>query len=187
MPDARRFARLSAHPSEGHGTFGLPEDGMCLSAYLLVHPARAPGEVLLGRASPDGPWGPVACFDAERLRNLGDRWLLPATQLLLFEGPDEAAHRIAEEMLGLRDLAVGAPTVYSEAYARPTGRRDPHWDLQFVYTIPWPDGRPAPSPGPLWRELRFVPVHETPAAAFGRGHGDVLALTGRPPRPVARP
>ena len=184
MAEARRFARLSARPSERRGTFALPEDGMCLSAYLVVHRVRSPGEVLLGRARPDGPWERVACLDAERLRTLGDRWVLPATQLLLFEGPDQAARRIAEEMLGDPDLAVGSPAVYSEAYPRPLGRRDPHWDLHFVYTIPWPDGRPIPSVGALWRELRFVPVGETPADAFGRGHGDVLALTGRPPHPA---
>jgi ADP-ribose pyrophosphatase YjhB (NUDIX family) len=187
MPDERRFARLSVQPSEARGTFSIPDDGMCLSTFLVVHPPGAPGQVLLGRVRPEGPWNRVACMNAEGLARVGDRWLLPATQLLLFEGPDEAARRIAQEMIGRQDLPFGSPAVYSEAYPRPLGRDDRHWDLHFVYTVPWPDGRSPPSPNPLWRELRFVDVGQTPADAFGRGHGDVLALTGRVPRSVPPP
>lgn len=173
----RRFARLSAHPTDRLGTFGLPGDGMCLSAYLLVRPAPGSPQVLAGRADPSGPWGAAACLGADRLRSLGDRWILPATQLLFFEGPDGAARRIARELVGRTDLELLGPRVYNEAYERGPDRPDPHWDLQFVYDGLWP-GDERPSRGRLWRELRFVDVGATGPAEFGRGHADVLALAG---------
>jgi len=181
MAEGRRFARLRAEA--GAGFAGLPSDGMCLSAYLVLRSPTAPREVLVGRVNPSGPWWEVAALDEKRVAGLGDRWVLPATQLLLFEGPQQAALRIASEMLGRPTLNVGLPRVFSEAYVRGSASPDPHWDLQFVFSAPWPGGPLEPSRGQLWSELRFVDVERTPAAAFGRGHGDVLALVGLPPRP----
>jgi len=185
MTDERRFARLASDPAGGPGTIGLPNDGMCLSVYLLLHPPRKPRQVLLGRLDPGGPWIRAAALGPERVARIGDRWVLPATQLLLFEGPDEAARRIATELLGRPDLRLAGPRVFSEAYARPGGPSDPHWDLQFVYDGEWPAGSPPPERGNLWRELQFVDVARTPTGAFGRAHGDVLALAGLPPRSEA--
>jgi ADP-ribose pyrophosphatase YjhB (NUDIX family) len=181
MVDQQRFARLSSRADEGRGRFAVPDDGMCLSAYVVLHPSRVPRQALLGRMDPEGPWERVACLDPERVRAIGDRWVLPATQLRFFEGPDEAAARIAADLLGRRDLKLGAPKVFSETYARPTGAADPHWDLQFVYSAPWPQGATLPAPGALWRELKFVDVATTRPEAFGRGHGDILALIGLEP------
>lgn len=180
MAEPRRFARLRSEPAAGYAT--LPDDGMCLSAYLVLRSPSEVGHVLLGKADPAGPWWEVAALDAARLTGIGDRWMLPATQLLLLEGPEEAGHRIATEMLGRPDLVLGYPRIYSEAYSRSAGPRDPHWDLQFVFSAVWPSGSVAASKGKLWKELRFVDVGATPADAFGRGHADVLALAGIPPR-----
>jgi hypothetical protein len=180
----RRFARLSARPTGRLGTFGIPEDGMCLSVYLLVRPTPSSRQVLAGRVDPTGPWASAACLDAERLRSVADRWILPATQLVFFEGPDEAAQRIAHVLLGCDDLRPEGPRVFNEVYGRGPERPDPHWDLQFVYAAVWPSGEP-PSRGRLWQELRFLDVEGTESREFGRGHGDVLALAGFPPRPSA--
>ncbi len=182
MTEGRRFARFGAAPSAD--VVGLPDDGMCLSAYLVVRPADRPQEVLLGQLEPSGPWETAAAIDAARAKRIGERWVLPATQLLFFEGPQEAARRIARELLGRDDLPLGAPQVFSEAYRREPAPRDPHWDLHFVYVTDWPGGAPPPSRGRLWKELAFLNVGATPAAAFGRGHGDVLALLGLPPKPA---
>jgi len=179
VPEARKFARLRAEP--GAGDVEVPGDGMCLSTFLVLRSPTAPREVLVGRIDPSGPWWEVAGLDSARVTRIGDRWILPATQLLLFEGPQEAAARIASEMLGKPTMNVGLPRVFSEAYPRGSTPGDPHWDLHFVFSASWPGGALEAARGKLWKELRFVDVERTPAASFGRGHGDVLALVGLPP------
>jgi len=186
MAEPRRFARLRRQPTPG--TTEVPDDGMCLSAFLLVHPADDPRKVLLGRPAPDGPWEEAAGLDTVRLAGIGDRWVLPASQLLLFEGPAEAAERLARELLGRPDLRPGAPRIFSEAYSRPatardrgTNTQDPHWDLHFVFPTTWPGGSLDDSRGRLWRELRFLDMGATASTSIGRGHGDVLALAGVAP------
>jgi ADP-ribose pyrophosphatase YjhB (NUDIX family) len=133
--------------------------------------------------NPDGPWGEVAALDGDRLLALAGRWILPACQLLFFESPEEAARRIATEQLRRADVKIPAPQVFSESYARGSGRTgDPHWDLHFIFKTDWPGGDLSDSLGTLWSELAFVPVKTTPLSAFGRGHGDILSLAGIPPR-----
>lgn len=154
---------------------------MCLSAYLVLRPPHAPHEVLLGRMDPAGPWFEVAAVDPPRAKGIGDRWVLPATQLLLGEAPDQAARRLGRELLGRDDLSLGSARVFSEAYLRGNGSADPHWDLHFVYLGRWAGAPPDASFGRLWKELRFVDLTSTSASAFGRGHADVLALAGLAP------
>lgn len=179
----RRFARLRRDPPPGRGgLFDLPDDGLCLSAFLVVQPSGRPHEVLAGRPAADPAWTEIGSLEGERLRSMADRWMLPASQLLFFESPEEAARRIAAEQLRRPDLSLPAPRIFSEAYSRPGGpAHDPHWDLHFVFRAEWPGGELAASRGSLWRELAFVDVTRTSATAFGRGHGDVLALAGLPP------
>jgi len=121
-------------------------------------------------------------MDAERARAIGDRWVLPASQLAFFESPSDAARRIAREMLGWREPPLGEPQVFSEAYPRDSGSQDPHWDLHFLFRTVWPGTSLTAARGRLWKELRFVRPVELSSAEFGRGHGDVLALAGLPPR-----
>lgn len=180
---ARRFARLSPTPSGPPETVGLPDDGMCLSAFLVLHPPESPRSVLLGRVDPSGPWPEAGGMDRARLERVGDRWLLPATQLLVFESPEEAGARIARELLGRSDLAMSAPRVFSEAYRRRSTSQDPHWDLHFVFDAGWGSAPLDAARGRLWKELRFVDPGALEADALGRGHEDVLALAGFPARP----
>jgi hypothetical protein len=183
---ARRFARLArAPPADRFGLFPLPDDGFCLSTFLVLHAPRRRGEILLGRVNPKGPWAEVGALDDDRLRALSDRWILPASQLLFFESPEESARRIATEQLRRDDIKLPAPLVFSESYVRGRGTSaDPHWDLHFVFKSEWPGGDLSESLGSLWSELAFVPVKSTPTTAFGRAHGDILALAGTAPRPA---
>ena len=174
----RRFARLRPGadlPSPGYE--GVPSDGLCLNVFLVFRPADAPGRVLLGKVDPSGPWEALASLGPDRISRLVDRWLLPASQLLFFESPDEAAARVAKEQLELELADLPSPRVFSETYPRPGSEgKDPHWDLQFVYDLVWPGGRPLrASP---WKELALVEVARTPRAQIGRGHADVLELVG---------
>jgi hypothetical protein len=175
---ARRFARLrpgSDLPSPGYE--GVPSDGLCLNVFLVFRPANAPGTVLLGQIDPSGPWNDLAALTPDRVERLADQWLLPASQLLLLESPDAAAARIAHEQLEMELAELPAPRVFSETYERPGAKgKDPHWDLQFVYDLVWPDER-APHAS-AWKELALVDVARTPRAQFGRGHADVLELVG---------
>jgi hypothetical protein len=155
----------------------LPDDGMCLNCFLVVRSRDRPAEVLLGQIEPAAPWGDVGGLDDHRVTRIGDRWMLPASQLLLLEPPDEAARRLARELLGRPLETLPAPRVFSETYARPgSTAHDPHWDLHYVYEFEWPG--PPPAKGRMWRELDYRPVRAMPPEQFARGHHDVLALVG---------
>jgi 8-oxo-dGTP pyrophosphatase MutT (NUDIX family) len=174
---ARRFARLRAHPlPTDPGFSAVPSDGMCLNAFLILRAPDDPGRVLLGKIAPGPHWADAGGLDAERAARVGDRWMLPSCQLLLFESPDDAARRIAREQLGI-ELGPGpAPQVFSESYGRPGSvEADPHWDLHFLFSRIGP-ARPPRSP--LWKELAYLAASETSRTSLGRGHGDILTLAG---------
>jgi len=114
-----------------------------------VRPPGRPREVLCGRVDPGGRWGAAGARDPERLRSLGERGILPAWQPLPFEGPREAAGRVAREQLGRDDLPLEPPRVDSEAYRRSPPTRDPHWDLHVVFAASWPGGAVEASRGRL--------------------------------------
>jgi ADP-ribose pyrophosphatase YjhB (NUDIX family) len=177
----RRFARLTRGPAPlSHGQALVPSDGMCLNAFLVLTDPADPKRVLLGRIAPDPRWEELGGLDPGRVARIGAGWMLPASQLLLFEAPGDAARRLARELLDL-DLRISTPPqVFSDPYRRASSESDdPHWDLHFVYVSAGPARPPT---HPLWRELRYVDVGNTPRAEFARGHGDVLELAGLPPR-----
>lgn len=178
----RRFARFrAAPPLADTGFSAVPSDGMCLSVFLVLRAPEDPGRVLLGRLSPDPQWAEVGALDTERAARIGDRWMLPSRQLLLFESPDEAARRVGEEQLGIDLGPLDGPEVFSETYSRSgSTETDPHWDLHFIYSLPGPPQAPR---SPLWKELSYVPVAATPRTALARNHGDILELAGLTPAP----
>ena len=170
----RRFSRLRDDSGDPASYSPLPDDGMCLSAYLLLSPEGDPSRVLLGRPDPSGPWAAIGAMGRRRVEAI-DAWMLPSCHLMLFEGPREAAGRIAREQLGLERVALHGPEVFSEAYHRGGARRDPHWDLQFLFrgTL-----GPTPPSAPAWTELAFIDARALPETAFARGQGDILRLAG---------
>lgn len=177
---ARRFARLRAGlPPFAPGFFAVPSDGLCLSVFLVLRKPDDPGQVLLGRVALDSRWEEVGGLDRPRLERVGDRWMLPSSQLILLESPAEAARRVGGEQLGIELDPIPRPQVFSETYPRrgPQGA-DPHWDLHFIFDLPGP---PAPPRSDLWNDLTYQTVASIPAVAFGRDHGDILALVGLRP------
>ena len=158
----------------------IPEDGMCLSSFLLVSPLGRPNEVLVGRMNPEAPWDHLGGLGPDRVEVHRRGWMLPSSQLLLGEGPEEAARRIRTEQLGGLPVSFEPVRIASEVY---TPRRFPgnryHWDLQFLYrgttaTLEAPRH-------PAWSELAFVDVPATPARDFARAHDEVLELLGLHP------
>jgi len=173
----RRFARLRRGAGPDHpGTVDLPDDGLCLSAFLVVRPEGRGGEVLMGRLNPAADWATIGGLDPGRISRIARRWMLPSSHLLFFESPNEAADRIAREQLGVQLPGLTGPRTFSETEDRPGPDRDPHWDLHFVFEARWPSARFPPSP--TFAELAFVDVGRTPRAEIARGQADVLALVG---------
>ena len=155
----------------------MPAEGLCLSAFLIVRDRTDPTKVLLGKMDPAGPWEELAAVDAERMERLRNSWVLPASQLLRYESPREAAARLASELLDLPSLEIKGPRVESEAYARgPDRGPEKHWDVHFLFEATLSEGDLRPNP--IWSELRFLRVSEVPRALIGRGHADILAFYG---------
>lgn len=179
MSEARRFCRFRNDGDPARGTIPLPNDGFCLSAFVLLHPDGDPDRVLAGRVRATGDWERVGGIDASRLRRIGADWMLPASHLLLFESPSEAARRISVEQLGGELRGLTGPLVVSDAYSREDGSSlDPHWDFHFIF-----EGsvRSVPSPPDgLWDRLEFVEAGSPPASGFARGHADIVEFARRP-------
>jgi ADP-ribose pyrophosphatase YjhB (NUDIX family) len=174
-PDPRVFARWRREPDPGPGFAQIPEDGACLSAFLLVPAPHDPRKVLLGQVDPSADWGRMAALEGDRLAKAAGRWMLPSSHLMEYEGPSAAARRIADEQLGIRDLAVPEPHVVSDSYGRP-GAPGSHWDLDFLFRAAWPEG--VPVAGSAWKRLEFVDPGPVPRSAFARSHDDILRFAG---------
>ena len=173
----RRFARLAHDADVAHGTYPLPEDGLCLSAFLLLSPPGDPTRILAGRLDPRAPWDVIGALDPRRIQLNSEGWMLPSCHLMYFESPGDAAHRILKEQLGLESLPLGGLQVFSEAYPpRRHPGRELHWDLGFLYRGEvTPNWKPA---HPAWTELRFVDPSTTRRNEFTRSHEEVLELAG---------
>ena len=178
----RRYARFHRAPLAEHpGAAEVPDNGMCLSVFLVLEAPQRPGSVLAGRVDPDGPWWQIGAIDPGRISRIGERWMLPSCQLVVFESPSEAARRILKEQLGSDLIPLDGPFVFSDPSARPSSPgRDPHWDMHFVFRGTWSSGT-----GPrtsVWKQLEFVDVARTARGDFARDQGDVLELVGLRPK-----
>lgn len=177
--EERRFTRFRPTAEPERMVFTVPEDGMCLSTFLLLHPRSDPHRVLVGRLDPNASWGHLGALDARRAAHCSKGWMLPSSQLVQYETPEASAHRIAREQLGVELATLPAPILMSDSEHRagaPAGDR--HWDIGFVYRL---EGPATPPAHPAWSELRYLEVGKTPRGDFVRAQGDVLELAGVPP------
>jgi len=148
----------------------IPEGGFCLSAFLVISNSRNPNEVLLGHINPSAAWEHIGALDPPRVELYKDKWVLPASHLILGESPRGAAQRILAEQLELPDQKLEGPLIFSEVY----GERN-HWDLEFVF-----NGKGGPvKQTSAWRELRFLDARKLMKEDFGRLHEDILANVGK--------
>ena len=178
----RRFTRLRRGPvSEGSGAAEVPDNGMCLSVFVVLESPDRPGAVLMGHIDPSADWWEVGALDPKRAGTVGERWMLPSCQLLFFESPGDAARRVLRDQLVSGPVPLEGPFVFSDPSARPgSPGLDPHWDMHFVYRGKW--GSPVPPHAPAWKRLEFVEVARTRRAEIARDQGDVLELVGLRPR-----
>ncbi|MGA7860272.1 MAG: hypothetical protein WCB19_00240 [Thermoplasmata archaeon] len=179
MADDRKFARFRPQADAERMVFAVPEDGLCLSTFLVLRSRGYPDRVLLGHLNPDARWAHIGALDARRAALWSKGWMLPSSQLVYYESPDQSARRIAREQLGLELTELPPPLLMSDSERRPgAAEGDLHWDIGFAYLL---DGYPeGPPRHPAWTELRFVEVSKTPAREFVRSQDDVLRLAGMP-------
>ncbi len=177
----KRFARLRRGPvEEGSGASEVPDNGLCLSVFLVLESPTRRGAVLAGKVNPTAPWWEIGAVDPRRLAAIGDRWMLPSRQLQLFESPQDAAHRILQEQLGSGPLELEGPFVFSDPSERAGGPgTDPHWDIHLVFRGRWPS--PTAPRFSAWNDLQFLEVARTRRVDFARNQGDVLELVGLRP------
>src|SRR5437879_12828169 len=123
MTTDRRFCRFNKSASTAaFSVTEIPQDGLCLSAFLIVTEAGRPTNVLMGHMNREAPWDHIGALDPKRVEEHSRGWMLPSSHLIFQESPDDAARRIAREQLEWPDLSLSEPKVMSEAY-RP--RRSP--------------------------------------------------------------
>jgi ADP-ribose pyrophosphatase YjhB (NUDIX family) len=178
---SRRFARFRPTEGEAGGrrVWAVPRAGLCLSVFVLVGDPKNPNLVVLGRPSPSAPWAELGNLEPASLEALHEHWVLPACHLIEFENPRAAAERIVREQLGLEHLELRGPEVYSEAYpSAASPENGNHWDLDFLFRADWPHGHELRSPA--FKELRLIDSRTIGATNLGRGHGDILILSGYP-------
>jgi ADP-ribose pyrophosphatase YjhB (NUDIX family) len=173
----RRFCRLAQGRSRFEGYWELPDDGFCLSSFVLLSPKSGRERVLLGHLDPNAPWGEIGALDPKRIHLNATGWMLPSSHLLHFESPEQAAQRVLAEQLGLEEVALEAPMIFSEKYrpARHPERGD-HWDLEFLFR-----GRLASDAEVrhrAWKELRWLDPATTPRKEFTRSHDEILENAG---------
>jgi hypothetical protein len=176
MTTSRQFCRFT-RGSAPYSIHEIPKDGFCLSTFLIVNPGTSPHQVLVGRMDPKAHWDHLGGLGPDRVEAHRHGWLLPASQLILGESPDESAYRILSEMLpGLR-AELRPPLVDSEVYqARRYPEATHHWDLRFIYRGVAPDAT-LPTRGP-WTELRWLDLRTARPQEFARSHEDVLMRLG---------
>jgi len=178
MTTDRRFSRFSKSPATAaFSVTEIPDDGVCLSAFVIVTEAHDSRKVLMGHMSPKAAWDHIGALDPSRVEAHSHGWMLPSSHLIFRESPDDAARRIAREQLELPDLALSGPTVVSEVY---TPKRFPgtahHWDLEFLFRgqlAAAEVGHPA-----AWKELAFVDLRRTSKSEIARSHEDVIESAG---------
>jgi ADP-ribose pyrophosphatase YjhB (NUDIX family) len=177
LAEERKFARFRPKAEPDRFVFTVPEDGLCISTFLVIRPRGHPEQALLGRINPEGPWAHIGGLDASRAKQWSVGWMLPSSQLVYYESPEESARRIAREQLGIELAKLPVPLLMSDSDQRPRAAPgDLHWDMGFVYVI---DDHSGPPPRlSAWTDLRFVDVSQTRRQDYVRSHQDVLALAG---------
>ena len=177
MAEERRFTRFRPVADADRMVFTVPDDGLCLSTFLVLRPRGHPDRVLLGHLNPEALWEHIGAVDPRRAALWSKGWMLPSSQLIYYESPDQSARRIAREQLDLELPELSSPILMSDSEQRPTAAPGHlHWDIGYVYLL---DGFPEQPPRhPAWTELRFVAVSQTPKREFVRSQDDVLRLAG---------
>jgi len=163
MPQ-RRFARYG--PTDGH-----PPGGACISSFVIV---RKRDSYLMGMVTNPELWADNFNLNTTKPGGWADKWRLPATYLKLGEHPEDAANRVMEDQLGLRNYELSLAQVQSHAGDSAAFKGETHWDLCYVYVGLYPMVREELSPTKFFSEISFKNLDEVAAEELGSGHGAIL-------------
>lgn len=180
MTTDRKFAAFSKQSRDGLGITDIPEDGFCISVFLIVRDADNPRRVLMGHLDPGAPWDHIGALTKDRVQAHSKGWMIPSSHLIYGESPADAVARVAREQLDLeipprsRDLGF---RVYSEVYSpRRFPERKAHWDLELVYEVALkPDLVLTNKPPAAWSSLSFIDLDHYDKNEIARSHEDILA------------
>jgi ADP-ribose pyrophosphatase YjhB (NUDIX family) len=153
------------------GFYEVPPNGMCISAFLFVTSGE---KILLGKYADSEEWERLAGLEPERRRAHGKGWTIPASQLKFGEEPRAAGKRIAEDILGLRGLAIRELPPESDSY---TPARFPelgdHYDIWFLHEAESSEATEVKKPA-WYAHLAFLDPRTLDAEDYSRSHKDVV-------------
>lgn len=131
----------------------------------------------MGHLNPAAPWDEIGALDADRAQIHSRGWMLPSSHLMLFESPQEAAHRILKEQLGIAQLELSEAKVVSEVGTpKKFSSLAKHWDFEFIFRGKMTGG--SVPKHEAWSELRFVDLSRTNRQEIARSHHEVLETAG---------
>jgi hypothetical protein len=175
LATTRTFCRFAKGDGNTLGVREIPNDGFCISAFLVISDSKNPRSVLLGKVDPAGPWDHLGAMFPDLVNTASKGWMLPSSHIILFESPHDASRRILSEQLGLQNLELAEPKIFSDVYDQ-KGRKN-HWDLQMVYRGTAASDIALKREG-VWTELKFVNLDSITTNDLVRTNGDILANVG---------
>src|SRR5437667_7996348 len=96
MTTDRRFSRFSKSPATAaFSVTEIPDDGVCLSAFVIVTEALDSRKVLMGHMSPKAAWDHIGALDPSRVEAHSHGWVLRSSHLIFPEWPDDPAAPMA--------------------------------------------------------------------------------------------
>ncbi len=154
-------------------TENVPPGSVCLSSFVAVTDGR--GGILVGRMDRLDIW--LERFFVNPSNGPGflasGKLLLPASHLLWYESPLDAAERILKEIALIDDVPKEQlKLVDAQSHLRPSPKNSsvPHWDICIVYKV---DSYHGKLNEPEWFKDFGFKFNLKPDD-FTRGHGDVL-------------
>jgi ADP-ribose pyrophosphatase YjhB (NUDIX family) len=159
----------------------VPAGSVCLSTFVVARNGKG---ILAGRMDKLDIW--LARFFMSEKGGpsylASGKFLLPASHIMWYESPLDAAVRILEEQTLLSVPKERFKLADVQSHLRPVPSNPsgpPHWDICFVYTTDLPDSEAKKLQQPEWfKDLGFKPESELGVEDFTRGHGDILEEAG---------
>jgi len=159
----------------------VPPGGVCLSSFVMVESGDA---LLVGKMVKPEIWTERFFVGEQWARGYVEsgKYVLPASHLVWYESPLDAALRVLNEqvLMPLDRERVELFDVQSQVSVDISGKnKPPHWDLCFVYRVEVSPDEAHGFKRPEWfEELGFKPKTSLKPEHFTRGHGDVLQEAG---------
>ncbi len=177
MTTNRQFSRFvrSQDIRPGTPTSLVPEAGLCLSVFLVLTEESEPNKVLMGIINREAPWEDLGALSPTLLKNFPTGWMLPSSNMLVYESPFQASKRVLHEQLGIDDINLSAPIVFSDVYDHPITHLKDHWDLGFIFKGSVKKEKVTKTNA--WSRLEFIKPFEQTIPII-RSHGDVIKYSG---------